>query len=601
MEYDGTARARRRSATASSRPISRTPASLQQAQTAAPPAAANVGNRTLCPNGGHVGPDLRRVRLRRYRERQALADRCRRQPRTTDVVDAALGDAVDRVDHADRDRVRARSRRSRRSSTARPGSPPSARRSRPTRVDLHRWLEPTPTTRPPAPDLRHAGRRRLRRVDDQLRHRPQPDPPGLSGAQRFNLLELLRRRACRPAPRAPTSRIPAIRSLQTGDYRWDVRTPVTSSGFRSRWSTTIGRSTKPGVLATHCSAREGRLDSDVQRHASPARRARDDHRPISRRATSRTTRRQGERPLPRRSRPDRQRRRHEGDARDAAPARPHAPLPPISRSMEVSRNSPIVATINGNPTIVQGTYEFVTPPGTVTTFSTNADGHAGSRSRISRATCARPHDGRRSRPPRPLFNARRRSTFDASGAIPTRCTPTRRLHHAVHGTCRTVFTTTDGGRTGTGTPRTSSLTPQTTPTLGPLDGRRTSTVGEPGDPDPAHHRRRRPTSSRQLPPGARRRRSLDGRGDRGRARSSTRTRPTMAYFGADRRHDARGVREQRGRRRVTSLGRELWAYMPRVPLRDRALQHRAHRWLAARDRRVRRLHRSRPSARGARS
>ncbi|MEP6865721.1 MAG: hypothetical protein ABJE66_34195, partial [Deltaproteobacteria bacterium] len=51
-------------------------------------------------------------------------------------------------------------------------------------------------------------------------------------------------------------------------------------------------------------------------------------------------------------------------------------LPPIVSIVEVSRNSPIAATIGGNASIVQGTFEFITSsstPVTVTTFSADTD------------------------------------------------------------------------------------------------------------------------------------------------------------------------------------------------------------------------------------
>ena len=119
-------------------------------------------------------------------------------------------------------------------------------------------------------------------------------------------------------------------------------------------------------------------------------------------------------------------------------------LPPIVTTVEVSRNSPIAATIGGSPAIVQGTFEFITSSSTTITtptFSADSDaaafrfpftkGHLRARTTASITTTS---SG---------FNTGT-AVFDASGGIPdatyagctTYFTPA----------CRTVFTTVAQGK-----------------------------------------------------------------------------------------------------------------------------------------------------------
>lgn len=136
-------------------------------------------------------------------------------------------------------------------------------------------------------------------------------------------------------------------------------------------------------------------------------------------------------------------------------------LPPISFVVEVSRSSPIVATISGAPTVVQGTFEFLTPAGTVPTFSANGDnatfkfpynkGHLRGRTATAITTTASGFSGTG-------------VVFDASGGVPdavyTGCSTN------FTSACRTVFTTIAGGAN----PVLHFLNQGEAPVLGPLMG-----------------------------------------------------------------------------------------------------------------------------------
>ncbi|HET9992732.1 MAG TPA: hypothetical protein VFQ65_29560, partial [Kofleriaceae bacterium] len=118
-------------------------------------------------------------------------------------------------------------------------------------------------------------------------------------------------------------------------------------------------------------------------------------------------------------------------------------LPPIVSIVEVSRNSPIAATIDGNPSIVQGTFEFITSsstPVTATTFSADTDaaaftfpftkGHLRARTTGSITTTASGYNTGT-------------AVFDAAGGIPNPTYSGCASWYTAQ--CRTIFTTTTQG------------------------------------------------------------------------------------------------------------------------------------------------------------
>jgi hypothetical protein len=140
-------------------------------------------------------------------------------------------------------------------------------------------------------------------------------------------------------------------------------------------------------------------------------------------------------------------------------------LPPISFVVEVSRSSPIATTMNGAPTIVQGTYEFLTPAGTIPTFSANGDnatfkfpytkGHLRGRTASAITTTVSAFGGAG-------------VVFDAAGLanIPEPVYAGGGCSTYFTSACRTVFTTTVGGAN----PALRFFNENEAPTLGPLMG-----------------------------------------------------------------------------------------------------------------------------------
>ena len=233
-------------------------------------------------------------------------------------------------------------------------------------------------------------------------------------------------------------------------------------------------------------------------------------------------------------------------------------LPPITSVIEVSRNSPIVATINANPTVVQGTYEFITPVGTITTFSANGDnpafrfpylkGHLRGRTTTSISTTASSYNSVG-------------VVFDAAGAIPDPVYAGTGCGTKFTNGCRTVFTTIDKG-TISSNPVMHFLSQSEAPTLGPLMG---------ANLDAANQElliQKILAGDDSLVPGLFRP-ALGGVDRSTVAVIETSplvngTRPTMAYFGA-----ADGMVHAVCASIVGQcdvLGRELWAYLPRVSL-----------------------------------
>ena len=139
-------------------------------------------------------------------------------------------------------------------------------------------------------------------------------------------------------------------------------------------------------------------------------------------------------------------------------------LPPIVTTVEVSRNSPIAATIGGSPAIVQGTFEFITSSSTTITtptFSADSDassfrfpfikGHLRARTTASITTTS---SG---------FNTGS-AVFDASGGIPDATYTGCSTYFTA--LCRTVFTTYTQGQK----PDMHFLRQAEAPVLGPTDG-----------------------------------------------------------------------------------------------------------------------------------
>lgn len=231
-------------------------------------------------------------------------------------------------------------------------------------------------------------------------------------------------------------------------------------------------------------------------------------------------------------------------------------LPPIVTIVEVSRNSPIAATIGGNPSIVQGTFEFVTSSSTtivVPTFSADSDagafrfpfthGHLRARTTGSITTTA---SG---------FNTGT-AVFDAAGGIPDANYVGCSTYYTA--LCRTVFTTTVQGAV----PAMVYLQQSNAGTLGPLMGANLDA----GNKELLIQRVLAGDDS--LIPGFFR--PALGGVDRSTVAiidSSplvNSTRPQMAYFGADDGMLHAVCMSVAGQCDI--IGRELWAYLPRTLL-----------------------------------
>jgi len=231
-------------------------------------------------------------------------------------------------------------------------------------------------------------------------------------------------------------------------------------------------------------------------------------------------------------------------------------LPPIVTVVEVSRNSPIAATIGGNASIVQGTFEFITSSTTtitVPTFSSDSDaatfhfpftkGHLRARTTGSISTTASGYNTGT-------------AVFDAAGGIPNvtylGCsswyTPL----------CRTVFTTTATGQM----PALHYLQASELSNLGPLMASNLTTANQSlliqrvlsGDNSFL------PTL--YLPALGGVDRSTVAIIDTSPLVNSTR--PQMAYFGADDGMLHAVCMSVAGNCDI--IGRELWAYIPRTNL-----------------------------------
>src|SRR5262249_15448882 len=225
----------------------------------------------------------------------------------------------------------------------------------------------------------------------------------------------------------------------------------------------------------------------------------------------------------------------------------------------VSRNSPIAATIGNSINIVQGTFNFVSPPGTIPTYSANGDaatfrfpytkGHLRARLASSITTTASTF-------------SQGTITFDAgcAGQIPVPIYSGSGCGTYFTANCRTVFTTTGTGTNSRTT--TTFLNQNNLAVLGPLMG---------ANLDPANQA----TLIQRILAGDDSLIPLFFQPALGGVDRSTvaiigtsplvnGTRPQMAYFGA-----ADGMlhavcAEVAGP--CDQLGRELWAYLPRVML-----------------------------------
>ena len=228
-------------------------------------------------------------------------------------------------------------------------------------------------------------------------------------------------------------------------------------------------------------------------------------------------------------------------------------LPTIAVTTEVSRNSPIDATINNTDAILQGTYLLASPPPTVPTYSVNGDsatftfpaveGHMRARASSSITTAATTYSAGT-------------ILFDAAGGIPA---PT----YAGCGTyftanCRTVFTTMVAGEH----PAMHMLQQSELPNLGPLMGSNLD-LGDQG-----LLMQRVLAGDDSLVPGYYRP-ALGGVDHSTVAVIGTSdvvngTRPQMAYFGAT---DGMLHAVCAGTGGPCDIaGRELWAYLPRTSL-----------------------------------
>jgi hypothetical protein len=231
-------------------------------------------------------------------------------------------------------------------------------------------------------------------------------------------------------------------------------------------------------------------------------------------------------------------------------------LPPIVSTVEVSRNSPIAATIGGSPAIVQGTFEFITSSSTVITtptFSADSDaatfrfpftkGHLRARTTASITTTS---SG---------FNTGS-AVFDASGGIPDATYAGCSTYYTA--LCRTVFTTVAQGQA----PAMHFLTQPEAPTLGPLMASNLTSLNQ------EVLIQRVLAGDDSLIPGFFR--PALGGVDRSTVAIIdvsplvSATRPMMAYFGADDGMMHAVCMSVVGPCDI--IGRELWAYLPRTLL-----------------------------------
>ena len=231
-------------------------------------------------------------------------------------------------------------------------------------------------------------------------------------------------------------------------------------------------------------------------------------------------------------------------------------LPPIVSIVEVSRNSPIAATIGGSPAIVQGTFEFITSSSTAITtptFSADTDaltfrfpftkGHLRARTTASISTTATG------------FNTGT-AVFDASGGIPDATYAGCSTYFTA--LCRTVFTTVAQGQK----PAMHFLQQPEAALLGPLMASNLTSANQElllervlaGDDSLL------PNFFRPALGGV----------DRstvaiiGTSPLVNTTRPMMAYFGADDGMMHAVCMSVSGP--CDLIGRELWAYLPRTML-----------------------------------
>lgn len=230
-------------------------------------------------------------------------------------------------------------------------------------------------------------------------------------------------------------------------------------------------------------------------------------------------------------------------------------LPPISFVVEVSRSSPIATTINGSPVIVQGTYEFLTPAGTVPTYSANGDdatfrfpytkGHLRGRTASAISTTASGFGSSG-------------VVFDAAGGIPDATYSGSGCGTYFTSGCRTVFTTIAGGAN----PPLRFLNQNEASVLGPLMGSNLDATNQEllikkilaGDDSLV------PNLFRPALGGIDRSTVAIIEG----STLVNGTRPLMAYFGA-----ADGMLHavcMAASGPCDIEGRELWAYLPRVSL-----------------------------------
>ncbi|HEX7702395.1 MAG TPA: hypothetical protein VF403_16765, partial [Kofleriaceae bacterium] len=231
-------------------------------------------------------------------------------------------------------------------------------------------------------------------------------------------------------------------------------------------------------------------------------------------------------------------------------------LPPIISTVEVSRNSPIAATIGGSPAIVQGTFEFITSSSTAITtptFSADSDsstfrfpftrGHLRARTTASITTTS---SG---------FNTGA-AVFDASGGIPDATYVGCSTYYTA--LCRTVFTTIAQGQK----PAMHFLRQSEAPTLGLLMGSDLTSLNQ------EVLIQRVLAGDDSLIPGFFRP-ALGGVDRSTVAIIDTSplvnsTRPMMAYFGADDGMMHAVCMSVVGPCDI--IGRELWAYLPRTLL-----------------------------------
>ena len=231
-------------------------------------------------------------------------------------------------------------------------------------------------------------------------------------------------------------------------------------------------------------------------------------------------------------------------------------LPPIVSIVEVSRNSPLAATIGGSASIVQGTFEFITSSSTtisVPTFSADSDaatfsfpftkGHLRARTTSSITTTASGYNTGT-------------SVFDAAGGIPNAVWAGCGGWYS--SLCRTVFTTTSTG---------------TMPSLHYIQASEATTVGPlmASNLTPANQivlMQRVISGDNSIIPTL----FLPALGGVDRSTVAiidtsplvNSTRPQMAYFGADDGMLHAVCMSVTGPCDI--IGRELWAYIPRTNL-----------------------------------